>query len=180
MSRIDKKFGVYYYKKKNPGLGTLMRRLWAPWRLKYIVSTKEKKCIFCQKSQEKEDKKNYILLRAKTSFVMLNAFPYNNGHLLVIPFRHICSMEQMNSEESIEIMQLIKKMVKLLKEGMKPEGFNVGANLGKAAGAGIEDHIHFHIVPRWTGDYNFMPLLSDTKVIPEALGETYRKLREKL
>ena len=157
-----------------------MHRLWAPWRLKYIKENKKEECIFCNKAREKKDEENYILLRGKTSFVILNAFPYNNGHLMIAPYRHISSLEKLNSEEQIEIMQLTSRMIRLLKEVMQPEGFNIGVNLGKAAGAGIEGHLHFHIVPRWVGDYNFMPLLSDTKVIPEALDESYRKLKQKL
>jgi len=157
-----------------------MHRLWAPWRLKYIKGDKKEGCIFCNKARGKKDEENYILLRGKTSFVILNAFPYNNGHLMIAPYRHISSLEKLNSEEQIEIMQLTSRMIRLLKEVMQPEGFNIGVNLGKAAGAGIEGHLHFHIVPRWVGDYNFMPLLSDTKVIPEALDETYRKLKQKL
>ncbi len=157
-----------------------MHRLWAPWRSKYVTGEKKGKCIFCEKSKEKKDEENYILLRGKTCFVMLNIFPYNNGHLMIAPYRHIPSVEQMTFEEMKELIHLIKRMIKTLKEAMRPEGFNIGANLGKAAGAGIVDHVHFHVVPRWTGDYNFMPLFSETKVIPEALEETYRKLKEKL
>jgi len=157
-----------------------MYRLWAPWRIRYIMRKKEEGCIFCDKPQEKKDEENYILLRGKTSFVILNTYPYNNGHLMIAPYRHIASIEEMRPEESIEIMELASRMVKLLKEVMQPEGFNIGMNLGRAAGAGIEDHLHLHIVPRWVGDYNFMPLLSKTKVIPEALEESYKKLKEKL
>ena len=157
-----------------------MRRLWAPWRLKYIKEDRSTECIFCKKPGENKDRENYILFRGKTCFVILNAIPYNNGHLMIAPYRHISSVEQMSLEEGVEMIKLLNKMVKLLTEVMQPEGFNIGMNLGKAAGAGIEDHIHLHIVPRWVGDYNFMPLFSDTKVIPEALEETYRKLKEKL
>ena len=157
-----------------------MHRLWAPWRLEYILDNRKGACIFCQKPLAKKDRVNYILLRGQTSFVMLNTFPYNNGHVMIVPYRHISSVEQMNSEESVEMMGLTKRMVALLREVMQPEGFNIGMNLGKSAGAGIESHIHLHVVPRWVGDYNFMPVVSDTKVIPEALDETYRKLKDKL
>ena len=112
--------------------------------------------------------------------MMLNLFPYNNGHLMVAPYRHISSIEDMNFEEQKEMINLTSRMVRLLRKVMHPEGFNIGMNLGKSAGAGIVDHIHLHIVPRWTGDSNFMPLLSETKVISEALEETYKKLKEKL
>lgn len=157
-----------------------MHRLWAPWRLEYITGEKKGLCIFCYKPQEEKDEENYILLRGNTSFVMLNTYPYNNGHLMIAPYRHIASIEQMKSEETTEMMKLTSRMIGVLKETMQPEGFNIGMNLGKAAGAGIEEHIHMHIVPRWVGDYNFMPLLSDTKVIPEALEESYRKLKKNL
>ncbi|MBE0477556.1 HIT domain-containing protein [Candidatus Aerophobetes bacterium] len=157
-----------------------MRRLWAPWRLKYIKEHKRENCIFCQKPQEKKDEKNYILLRGKTCFVILNTYPYNNGHVMVAPYRHIGSVEKMSYEEGAEMMGFAGKMTRLIRELMQPDGFNIGMNIGRAAGAGIEDHIHMHIVPRWVGDCNFMPILSDTKVIPEALDESYRKLRDKL
>ena len=157
-----------------------MYRLWAPWRLKYITGDREKECIFCKKPRENKDNENFILLRGKKCFVMLNLFPYNNGHLMVAPYRHISSIEDMNFEEQKEMINLTSRMVILLRKVMHPEGFNIGMNLGKSAGAGIVDHIHLHIVPRWTGDSNFMPLLSETKVISEALEETYKKLKEKL
>ncbi len=157
-----------------------MKRLWAPWRIDYILDKKEKGCIFCQKSKEDKDEENYILLRGEKCLVMLNAFPYNNGHLMIAPYRHIASIENLREEEAVEIMKILSRMTLLLKEVMHPDGFNIGVNLGDVAGAGIVDHLHFHIVPRWKGDCNFMPVLSDTKVISEALQQTYRKLRENL
>lgn len=157
-----------------------MHRLWAPWRIRYITRDKKGECIFCRKVVEGKDEENYILLRGETCFVILNTYPYNNGHLMVVPYRHIASIEKMSLKETSEMMELTGRMVKVLKEAMQPEGFNIGMNMGKAAGAGIEEHIHMHIVPRWGGDYNFMPLLSDTKVIPEALEESYRKLKQRL
>ncbi|MBC7189496.1 HIT domain-containing protein [Candidatus Aerophobetes bacterium] len=158
-----------------------MQILWAPWRLKYILkSGKEKGCIFCQKPRENKDRDNYILLRGENCFVILNAFPYNNGHLLIVPYRHISSVEELNPEESKELMELTGKMVAVLRKVMRPDGFNIGINLGRAAGAGIEDHLHIHIVPRWVGDCNFMPVLSETKVIPEALDKTYEKLKREV
>jgi ATP adenylyltransferase len=158
-----------------------MHRLWAPWRSQYVK--KEEKgegCIFCEKPRENKDEENYILLRGETCLVMLNIFPYNNGHLMIAPYRHISSLEEINPEESREMMELLGRMIKLLREVLQPEGFNVGMNLGRAGGAGVVDHIHLHIVPRWIGDYNFMPLLSETKVIPEALEQTYRELKKRL
>lgn len=158
-----------------------MHRLWAPWRSQYVRrEEREEGCIFCKKPGENRDEENYILLRGETSFVMLNTFPYNNGHLMIAPYRHLSSLEEMNSEESIEMMELLRRMVKLLRKALQPEGFNIGMNLGKAGGAGVVDHVHLHIVPRWIGDYNFMPLLSETKVIPEALEQTYRELKRRL
>jgi len=157
-----------------------MKRLWAPWRIDYILDKKEKGCIFCQKSKEDKDEENYILLRGEKCLVMLNAFPYNNGHLMIAPYRHIASIENLREGEAVEIMKILSRMTLLLKEVMHPDGFNIGVNLGDVAGAGIVDHLHFHIVPRWKGDCNFMPVLSDTKVISEALQQTYRKLRENL
>lgn len=157
-----------------------MHRLWSPWRSQYVTGEKKDDCIFCQKPREKKDEANYILLRGDTCFVMLNIFPYNNGHLMIAPYRHISSVEKMRTEENGEVMQFIQRMMKVLRETMNPDGFNIGANVGQAAGAGIADHVHFHIVPRWVGDYNFMPLMSETKVIPEALSDTYKKLKGKL
>lgn len=157
-----------------------MYRLWAPWRLQYIQEHDRQKCIFCQKSQEKKDTENYILMRGETCFVILNIFPYNNGHIMVVPYRHIASLAEMTRVETMEMMEFTDKMVRLLKKVMQPDGFNIGINLGRFAGAGIEEHIHMHVVPRWIGDCNFMPVLADTKVVPEALEESYRKLRDKL
>lgn len=157
-----------------------MRRLWAPWRLEYILNVKEKGCIFCQKSKESRDAENYILLRGEKCLVMLNAFPYNNGHLMIIPYRHVGLIENLKEDEAQEMMKLLPLMTVLLKKVMSPDGFNVGMNLGDVAGAGIMEHVHLHIVPRWKGDCNFMPVLSDTKVIPEALLQTYQKLKESI
>jgi len=157
-----------------------MRRLWAPWRLEYILSEKEKGCIFCQKAKESKDAENYILLRGEECLVMLNIFPYNNGHLMIAPYRHIGSIEDLEEKEAGEMMRILSRMTVLLKKVMSPDGFNVGMNLGDVAGAGIMEHLHLHIVPRWKGDCNFMPVLSDTKVISEALRQTYQKLKENL
>ncbi|MEA1965243.1 MAG: HIT domain-containing protein [Candidatus Aerophobetes bacterium] len=157
-----------------------MGRLWAPWRIEYIMGEKNRECIFCQKPKEHKDEKNFILLRGKKCMAMLNIFPYNNGHLLIAPYRHIGSIEELSKEESEELMSILTQMVKLLKKVLHPAGFNIGMNLGRVAGAGIEDHLHIHIVPRWRGDSNFMPVISETKVISEALQKTYQKLKENL
>jgi len=159
-----------------------MKRLWAPWRSKYISCSKNDKkgCIFCQKSREKKDRENYILFRGKSCLVMLNAFPYNNGHLMVIPYRHIGFLENLKQKESQELIEVTSQMLTLLKKVLHPEGFNLGMNIGEVAGAGIAGHLHLHIVPRWEGDSNFMPVISNIKVISESLDETYRRLKESM
>jgi ATP adenylyltransferase len=156
-----------------------MERLWAPWRMEYIGSSREGKdegCLFCGKPREGDDEKALILARTELSFAMLNAFPYNSGHLMVAPFRHVGELEEVKDDESLDMQQLLQRCVKALKEAMQPEGFNIGMNLGVVAGAGIPDHLHWHVVPRWTGDTNFMPVVGETKVLPEVLDGTHQKL----
>lgn len=155
-----------------------MKNLWAPWRMEYILGAKKGGCFFCQSLREKNGSKNLILYRGEKCLVILNRFPYNNGHLMVAPFRHIGKLESLKEEELKEMFSLAQKLIPLLKETLNPQGFNLGINLGKVAGAGVRGHLHLHIVPRWEGDTNFMPVLSRTKVIPENLAETYRKLKE--
>lgn len=152
----------------------------APWRMKYIDKSNKEKidCIFCEFIKEREDEKRLILYRGKKAFVMFNAFPYNPGHLMVAPYRHTGNYDELNQEEILEINLLVQKCLKVLKKTMDPHGFNIGINMGKVAGAGFEGHVHVHIVPRWEGDTNFMPVVGETKVIPEALDVTYRKLKE--
>lgn len=157
-----------------------MEQLWAPWRIEYIEKAKESGCILCQKPRENNDGVNFILYRGQHNFIILNAFPYNPGHLMVAPYRHTGNLPDLTDEEVKEHFDLIKKGLALLKEVMEPSGFNIGLNLGKVAGAGIAEHLHTHIVPRWEADTNFMPVLSNTRVMPEALAATYRKLRAKL
>lgn len=152
-----------------------MKYLWAPWRMDYILEGKQKSCIFCKKPKERKDKENLILYQNQYAFVMMNKFPYNNGHLMVIPKRHCLDLEQLDDKEFRELSHLLKSSTQILKRSLHPHGFNIGINIGKVGGAG-EEHIHFHIVPRWTGDTNFMPVLSETKIIPEYLEETYQKL----
>ncbi|MBM4464466.1 MAG: HIT domain-containing protein [Chloroflexi bacterium] len=154
-----------------------MERLWSPWRLEYILSEKGQGCIFCDKIADDDDQANYVLQRGETCYVMLNLYPYNNGHLMVSPYRHVPSLEQLEENELTEMMLLLNKSFKALRRAMHPDGFNVGINIGKAAGAGIEEHVHIHVVPRWKADTNFMPVLSQTRVIPELLDETYRRLK---
>ncbi|MCE5321968.1 HIT domain-containing protein [bacterium] len=154
-----------------------MQQLWAPWRLEYIVGNKAEGCIFCVFPKEENDEKNRILYRGKYAFVIMNAFPYSNGHLLIPPYRHIADLTELTDEESLEIMQLAQLSCKAISAVCKPDAYNIGINLGTAAGAGIADHLHLHIVPRWNGDTNFMPVFADIKVIPEALETTYKKLK---
>jgi len=154
-----------------------MERLWSPWRMKYIVSKKGEGCIFCGKIAENDDQTSYVLHRGEKCYVMLNLYPYNNGHLMVSPYQHVPSLEQLEEDTLTEMMRMVNKSLKALRRAMRPDGFNIGVNIGKAAGAGIEQHVHIHIVPRWNADTNFMPVLSQTRVIPELLDETYRKLK---
>jgi ATP adenylyltransferase len=153
-----------------------MKYVWAPWRIEYIRAEKPAGCILCDKPKETKDRKNYILFRGKKNFIMLNCYPYNPGHLLVAPYRHIGSLEELTEAERNEHYELVSRSIIVLKKVLKPAGFNLGANLGRVAGAGIEDHFHSHIVPRWQGDNNFMPVLGEAKVIPQALADTYDTL----
>ena len=155
-----------------------MKVMWAPWRMTYIKNArKPAKCIFCLKARERRDAANFVLHRGRYGFVMMNLFPYNSGHLLIAPYTHVDSLEALSPEEALELFRLTNRSLRALRAEIKPEGFNVGINLGKVSGAGIEDHVHLHVVPRWNGDTNFMPLFAETRVIPEHLRETYRKLR---
>ncbi|MFA0748025.1 HIT family protein [Fervidibacter sp.] len=151
--------------------------LWAPWRLAYVTKADEQKgCIFCEKPKEQRDRENLIVARFERCFVILNAFPYNNGHLMVVPYRHVPSLLDLTDDELAELMKVTQIAERVLREALKPHGFNIGMNLGRCAGAGIEDHLHIHIVPRWNGDTNFMPVIGETKVLPELLSQTYEKL----
>ena len=155
-----------------------MKQLWAPWRIRYIESPKGNGCILCQKPRQNNDAANFILYRGQSNFIILNAFPYNPGHLMVAPYRHVANIEDLTGDESREHFNLVKKSLALLKQVLNPDGFNIGLNIGKIAGAGIEEHLHTHIVPRWQGDVNFMPVLADTRVISEGLAATYKKLKD--
>ncbi len=150
------------------------RPLWAPWRIEYITAPKGDRCIFCEPDE------GHVIERGERCFTMLNAFPYAPGHLMVAPRRHVGALEQLEDAELLELMQLARRMVQALKTAMSPGGFNVGLNLGTVAGAGIADHLHLHVVPRWQGDNNFMPVLADTQVIPQALDATRRVLFDAL
>jgi len=155
-----------------------MRKIWAPWRMQYILkSGKGKGCILCDKPVERTDKANYILYRGKYNFIILNAYPYTPGHLMVAPYRHIGNVTDANAKEAAEHISFMQLCVRLLTAEIKPNGFNLGMNLGKVAGAGLEGHIHTHVVPRWDGDHNFMTVVADTRVIAEGLETTYKKLK---
>lgn len=156
-----------------------MERLWAPWRSHYVTGAIEVEpgCIFCQKLNDTRDAANYVLARTERCFVLLNLYPYNNGHLLVAPKRHVADITELTGAEMQELMDVTAWMVRLERRAMRPHGFNIGVNLGRVAGAGIPGHFHIHIVPRWDGDTSFMPVLGDVKVISEALEDTYAKLK---
>jgi ATP adenylyltransferase len=156
-----------------------MERLWAPWRMEYIGQAREggnQGCLFCEKPKEGDDEKALIVARSELSFAMLNRYPYNSGHLMVSPFRHVGELEEVEDDESLDMQRLMQRCVKALKEAMQPDGFNIGMNLGVVAGAGIPDHLHWHVVPRWQGDSNFMPVVAETKVLPELLDGTYETM----
>ena len=157
-----------------------MKRIWAPWRIEYIRTEKAKECIFCQKSKESRDSRNYILFRGDNNFVILNTYPYNPGHLIVSPYRHLATLDELSNEELLEHFDLVRRAAKALTKAYKPQGFNIGINLGRVAGAGVEDHVHTHIIPRWNGDTNFVTVISDIRVIPQALDSTYAELKEKM
>ena len=148
------------------------RPLWAPWRIDYITGPKDAECIFCAAAQGRGEDADRVLARGRHCFSILNAYPYAPGHVMVAPNRHVAALEHLDDSESLELMQQARRMVAALTEAMSPQGFNVGLNLGTVAGAGIADHLHLHVVPRWAGDTNFMPLLADTHVIPQALEAT--------
>ncbi|ANF23151.1 HIT family protein [Thermococcus piezophilus] len=157
-----------------------MKVLWAPWRIEYIRSSKYDGCIFCDFPKEKRDRERLILYRGKHSFIIMNNYPYNPGHVMIAPYRHVGKWEELTDEELLEIMKLSQLMIRALRKAMSPDGFNMGVNIGRVAGAGIDDHVHFHIVPRWNGDTNFMPVIANTKVIPESLEEAYDELKRAL
>jgi ATP adenylyltransferase len=153
-----------------------MKQLWAPWRFEYILGEKAEGCIFCEPWLEK-NKDGLVLFRGNLSTVLLNKYPYNNGHLLIAPKMHKAEIEDLSKEEANDLSERLTHSITVLKKVLKPEGFNIGMNLGKSAGAGIIDHLHWHIIPRWQGDVNFMPLISEVKVLPEHLSKTASKLR---
>jgi ATP adenylyltransferase len=160
------------------GIGGAMEKLWAPWRMEYIRGEMSGGCIFCDSAQAEDDRNGLVLHRGEKSFVIMNRFPYNNGHVMVAPFRHVGMIEGLDDGELLDLMRLLQLCVRAIRKALKPDGFNIGVNMGRVAGAGVEDHLHIHVVPRWGGDTNFMPVLSETKVINEELEMTYCRLIE--
>jgi ATP adenylyltransferase len=158
-------------------------RLWAPWRLPYVkdaAKDEESKCIFCTKPAEEDDAANFIVHRGELCFVILNTFPYTNGHLMIAPYEHTPALQELDPDTVAELMALAQRAMRRLEEVYSPHGYNVGFNQGRIAGAGFENHIHMHVVPRWGGDTNFMPVLADTRVMPETLEQSYEALRGEL
>jgi len=159
-----------------------MERLWSPWRSKYIESISDKNegvqksCIFCEKFSERDDEKNLVIFRGKFSAIIMNIYPYNSGHLMIVPYVHKANFEDLTADENEDVMSQVALSIKALRITSHPDGFNFGANFGKVSGAGIADHVHFHVVPRWNGDTNFMTAIGETKIISEELHETYKKL----
>jgi ATP adenylyltransferase len=151
-----------------------MKTMWAPWRMEYILGDKENGCIFCKALSEQD---NMTLYKGKATLVIMNKFPYINGHLLVSPIKHISTLDQLSKSEMGVLLKTVEQSVGILKKAMNPDGFNVGLNLGKVAGAGVEEHLHFHIVPRWFGDTNALTVFADVRVIPEHLMTTYNNLK---
>lgn len=158
-----------------------MDRLWSPWRSQYIQSfgtdQESKGCVFCEALASSDDNAHFVVCRHAHCFTMLNLYPYNSGHLLVIPFRHTATYADLPAEAYAEMTELLRDWMRVLDRVMHPQGYNIGSNLGRVGGAGIDQHVHMHVVPRWNGDANFMPVIADTKVISESMEDTMRKLR---
>ncbi len=157
-----------------------MDTLWSPWRMKYIMNQERpEECIFCKAIREEDGIENLIVFRKEKAFVILNRYPYTTGHIMVVPYQHVDTIEVLDSTTRIELMDLMAEMMVLLRDIYHPEAFNIGANIGSAAGAGIAGHVHLHVVPRWAGDTNFMSTIGETRVLPEELQDTFRRIREK-
>ncbi len=160
-----------------------MEALHAPWRIEYILGPKKPPdggSIFTRIAQSSDDEANYVIARGRSCFAMLNAYPYSGGHLMIVPYREVPDFDALLDEELLELMKLTRRCQRALAKTMQPHGFNIGVNLGRVAGAGIEEHLHIHVVPRWAGDCNFMPVIANTGVVPEALKDTAAKLRAAL
>jgi ATP adenylyltransferase len=158
-----------------------MKTLWSPWRMKYIIGqVKSEDCIFCRALKQEDGPENLVVWRGKFSFIILNLYPYTNGHSMVVPYEHRDTLEDLDSEVRAEMMELITALMRSLRSIYNPQAFNIGANIGAAAGAGIAAHVHLHVVPRWNGDTNFMSTVGETRVVSEVPAETYRRLRKQL
>jgi len=160
-------------------------RLWSPWRSKYIESfkpgaEKDGGCLFCKVFKEDKDEENFVLHRGTRGYIIMNLYPYNSGHLMVVPYKHTSRLDDLGADEVLGCMSLVNLACKVLDDSVYPQGYNIGMNLGRCSGAGIDEHLHFHIVPRWNGDTNFMPVLNDVKVVSEMMEETYKKLQVSL
>jgi len=149
----------------------------AGWRMEYIEGDSGSGCIFCERVEDCDDREQLIVKRGRSAFVLMNRYPYTTGHLMVAPYRHVAAMSDLTEEEACEVMSLLAWSERVLAKAINPDGFNVGINIGKCAGAGVPGHIHVHVVPRWEGDTNFMPVVSETRVLPEILTDTYRKIK---
>lgn len=159
----------------------MSKRLWAPWRMDFVTKGyKDEQCLFCRVNAETDDAANYVLARGLHTLLMLNAYPYTNGHLMTAPLRHTAEFDTLLPEELAEMMAMAQRGMAVLRSVYRPDGFNVGMNLGSAGGAGIADHLHLHIVPRWSGDTNFMPVVGDVRVMPESLDASYRRIKSAL
>ncbi|MEM0244032.1 MAG: HIT domain-containing protein [Zestosphaera sp.] len=159
--------------------GHALKVLWAPWRMSYIVRGSSEECIFC-KAVKGGDEENYVVMRSEHSIAMLNIFPYNTAHVMIAPVRHIARIEQLTREEVLDLFEVLSRVIKAIDQEYSPQGYNIGVNVGRVAGAGVESHVHVHVVPRWLGDTNFMPVIAGTKVMPEDLRSTYARLRNRV
>ena len=157
-----------------------MNKLWAPWRVKYIkgLNKKVRGCVFCKILREKKDKKNYIFKRTKHSFAVLNLYPYNNGHVLIVTNKHVNDLTRLTREEKKDLLDLLELTKSFIDKALKPKGYNIGINIGRVAGAGFPGHLHIHLVPRWGGDVNFMPVIANTKIISQSLATLFSRLKK--
>ncbi len=155
-----------------------MKQLWAPWRIDYILGPKPDECVFCLPQTQKKDSERLILYRGKHCFVIMNKFPYISGHIMVTPYRHVSSLSELDRKQRHELMDLVHLSAKVLEQALHPQGLNIGLNMGEAAGAGIKEHLHVHLVPRWTGDHSFMAVMAEVSILPEHLTVTYDKLKK--
>jgi ATP adenylyltransferase len=154
-----------------------LEHIWAPWRISYVGQPKPDGCVLCHKAQAGDDEVEQVLYRGKLNYILVNAYPYNSGHLMIVPYRHVGRLEELDADTVCEMMHLAQVAVRALNRCLRPEGVNLGMNLGKAAGAGIDEHLHLHLVPRWAGDTNFMTAVADVRVVPQALADTAALLR---